>query len=144
MTLPFPLSDADAQQFVNVVGYDNLNGLPQWGGIINWAGRYVLVYPKYDGTFAFTDITAGIPDSGVPSGVIPVSSLIANTPVTQTSTFGVFLYSLPSNFYNVAKEDAKKLFGDLADAAKPLLPTISLTAIIVIGVLVMMYIPRRN
>lgn len=141
MSNPFPLSATDESAFVNDVGWEALGSLPDWGGIIVWRGRSVLVFPKTNGTYAFTDITDGIPAG---STTIPVSLLIENVPKTQTSTFGVFLYSLPQNFYAVAVEKAKTLASDAGEVIQPLIPGLGLTAIIVIGILIYLYAPRTR
>jgi hypothetical protein len=145
MSDPFPLSAADARQFVGDAGADALSGLPSWGGIIRWHNRYVLVFPKYDGSFALTDISGGVPDARVPGGMIPITAFVAAVPTQQSSYWETFLYSLPSNFYDVAIERAKQLAegteyvaGAVGTAAgaltKPLLENLTVP-LIVIGVL---------
>lgn len=139
---PFPLSIGDYQAFVSEVGIDTIYALPQWGGIFNWHGRYILAYVKPAGDFALTDITGGIPDSSVPGGMIPVDSLIRNMPATQTSSLGVFLYSIPANFLQVAKEDAIATAGAIGGAIVDSFP-VTLPILFVVGALLLLFYGPR-
>lgn len=139
---PFPLSTSDREAFMSSLNWGTLYSLPQWGGIFEWQNRYILVFPKPNGDYALTDVSGGIPDSSVPGGMIPIASVIKNIPKTQTSSLAVFFYSLPSNFMAVAKEDAIAVASGAGEILSPLLPAFSLTAIIVLGVLAFIYLPR--
>lgn len=138
--IPFPLSEADRQQFIPDVGISYLWALPSWGGIAQWHGRYILVYLRPDGVYALTDISGGIPDSGAPGGVIPVEAIIHNMPTTQTSSVGVFLYSLPANFI----ESAKEFLRGAHDVIAPVIPDLSLIALLGIIGLIVIYAPRPS
>jgi hypothetical protein len=142
MSNPFPLSKQDYADFVNDVGFYRLSTMPDWGTIFFWRNRYVLAFQKVDDTFALTDISGGIPTTRVASGVIPAEILVHNTPTTQTSTFGVFMFSLPSNFMDIAIEKAKAAAATGAEIIAPLVPALGITSLIIIGVLVFMYAPR--
>lgn len=142
MSNPFPLSASDQDAFINDVGVGTLYAMPDWGGIVVWRNRAILAYQKPNGDFALTDISGGIPDAGVPGGMIPATSLVKNMPTQQTSAFGVFVYSLPANFLQVAREDALATTTAIGETIQPLIPALSLTAILVVGVLIYMYAPR--
>ena len=140
---PFALSPSDANAFLNEVDtHGQLGRLPDWGGIVQWRGRFVLVFKKVDGSYALSDITGGIPDSSVPGGMIPVEALVANTPTTQIGQVEAFLYSLPSNFMDIAKERAIQIAQGAADIAEPLLPAFGIVAVLAIATLIFIYAPR--
>ncbi len=134
---PFPLSASDYSQFMNEVVFP-WTGIPSWGAIIQWRGRYVLVFVGADDVVHLTDISGGIPDSGVPGGVVPISSIIA-TSTRQDSLPGpvmAFIYAIPSNFMAVAKEDAIAVGGaigsGIVDSFPVTLPILAVGLIVVL------------
>jgi hypothetical protein len=114
---PFPLSGDDYNAFMYDLG-NTLQWLPSWGGIYQWRNRYILAYVKPDYSAALTDISGGIPDSSVRGGYIPASILVASVPRTETTALEAFFYSLPSNFYAVAKERMAQLSDIAIEAAQ--------------------------
>ncbi len=142
--MPFPLSDSDHAQFMSDIGWTALAELPQWGGIIEWNGRYILVYQRPDSGYSLTDISGGIPDAGVPGGMIPIQSFIRNISKTQISPLGAFLYSLPANFMQVAKENAIAAAQGVADIIEPLVPDLTILAVIAVAALIFIYAPRPH
>jgi hypothetical protein len=108
MNDPFPVSTSDVNKITEAIGANALYSIPQWGTIIDWYGRTILIFPKVDGTFAFTDISGGIPNINAPGGYIPAEFLKSNTPTVQTASWLVGMYSLPQNFLDVAIERFKQ------------------------------------
>lgn len=134
---PFPLSSSDADQLIGEIGASTLYSFPPWGGIVQWRGRYVLIFQKVDNSFAFSDITGGVPYG---STMIPASALVASTPKTYVSPMITFWSSLPENFMQVAKEK----LGGVIDAVTPSLPTTAVLFGVGLVVLLLFYGPKRR
>jgi hypothetical protein len=141
---PFPLSNDDRNQFINDVGFSALSSMPDWGSIFIWNNRVVLAFRDALGSYRLTDITMGIPNPNAPNGVLESSFLIANMPKTQTSSFGVFMYSLPQNFVDIAIEKAKAATQTIADIAQPLVFPTGIIVGIAVVVLYFVYGPHRR
>ncbi len=140
---PFPLSDADRNQLINDVGYSALSSMPDWGSIFVWNNRVVLAFRDALGNYRLTDITMGIPVASAPNGVLESSYLIASMPKTQTSSFGVFMYSLPQNFMDIAIEKAKAAAQTVGEIVQPLVLPTGLIVGIAVVVLYFVYGPHR-
>jgi hypothetical protein len=104
--MPFALSDADHLQFLTEVNPDSL-GLPQWGGIAQWHGRYILMFlmPNSDNilsdSWALSDISDGIPFGNT---TINVQTYLQNIPSSGPTYWGTFWGTLPANFMAQAAE----------------------------------------
>jgi hypothetical protein len=66
---------------------------PPWGGIVEWEGMFVLVYPLPNGEVALTDITDGIP---MGDRIIRVQDYLATVPTRETP--GARIYGLAEGF----------------------------------------------
>lgn len=96
------LSNTQYASFLQDVQPDSLN-LPQWGGIAQWSGLYVLMYKMTSGEWALSDITSGIPYGGT---VVPVADYVKQLPSYQPSWTETFIYAIPVNFMAAAAEYA--------------------------------------
>ena len=141
---PFPLSDDDRNQMINDVGFSALGSMPDWGSIFIWRNRVVLAFRDALGSYRLTDITMGIPVPSAPGGVLDASILLQDMPKTQTSSFGVFMYSLPQNFIDIAVEKAKALSQTVGDIVQPLVLPIGTIIGVAVVVLYFVYGPHRK
>lgn len=99
------LSNPEYAAFLQEVDLNTM-GLPQWGGIVEWGGQFVMVYHAPAGDWQLTDVTDGIPSG---AGVVPIRDVVSTVPRNATSSWNVFWYSLPQNFLDVAGERAKQI-----------------------------------
>lgn len=149
--MPFPLSSADYDSFIQAVNPDVL-GLPDWGGIAQWNGRYVLMFKMPSGDWALSDVTGGIPYG---STTISIADYVKNVPSYQPNASDVFIYSLPANFMAVALEDAAAASAlatktvnwtaeQVADAIAPIANAVSLGPIAIgaLVILALIYLPK--
>ncbi len=142
---PFALSTADYNQFINEVG-GSIGNLPAWGAIVQWRGRYILVFWGADYTLHLTDISGGIPDSSAPGGMIPAASIVA-TSTSQDSLPGpvtAFIYSIPSNFMQVAREDAVSTAGVIGSGIVDSFPVTLPLLAVGLAVVLIMYGPKMK
>jgi hypothetical protein len=100
--LPLPLSYLDYVAFIADVKPDSLS-LPDWGGIAQWDGKYVLMFKMPSGEWALSDVTGGIPYGG---NTIDVATYLKQMPSYQPSWSEVFIYSLAPNFMQQAAQYA--------------------------------------
>jgi hypothetical protein len=156
--MPRRLSNIEWITFLNEVQPDHLS-LPDWGGIANWGGTYVLMFKMPSGEWALSDISDGIPYG---ASIVPVQDYLATVPSYQPSWTTTFIYSIPQNVAAVAlqyaagagslvtqtvnvtaDEIASILQKLLAGATSGLGPALWPVALIGVAVLVIMYGGKR-
>jgi hypothetical protein len=150
--MPRPLSNIEYATFLSDVQPDSL-GLPDWGGIAQWGGEYVLMFKMPSGEWALSDISDGIPSA---AGTIMPADYLRNVPVYQPSGLEVFIYSLPQNFMASALQTTAAAGAlasgvvtwtaeQVANAIKPILAAgipIGPIAVAALVLLALIYLPK--
>lgn len=127
--MPRALTNEEANSFLADIDVDGL-GLPPWGGVVEWRNMPVLVfYGQGAKRWFLTDIS-------------DYSGTLANYPKTYDPWIKVFVYSVPDNFMDIAKQRAAQVIEAGTEAAKAVIPTFT-TALIVIGLVALLLIMRE-
>lgn len=148
--MPTRVNDATWIAFQKDIDVSRLN-LPPWGGVVQWADRFYLVYIcQNDGTLCRKGEV-------MLSDVTDRADLIKNIPRAYDPNSGLWVYQFPAAFVATLAEQSKavlettgqiiKTVAETAGGAagaltKPLLDNLSLPLIVIGVVLALVYIPK--
>jgi hypothetical protein len=148
--MPYRLSDPAWLAFQNDININSLN-LPPWGGVVQWANSYILVY------ICQTDGTLCRKGEVMLSDVTDRQELLANVPRSYDATAGVWIYQVPAAFMATLYDEAKPVIegtgiviqkvseavGSAAGAiAKPLVEDLTIPIALAAVALVVVYTRR--
>lgn len=138
MSNPRPLSDQEYVAFLNEVRPQDLP-LPQWGAIVEWDGRYILVFQRPDLNFELTDISGGVPFG---DRMVSVADLLPTMDLQYTSDPGIDWWALPSSFNAIVQAVATSAGAAAGGILAPTLSALTVP-IIAIGIAALLiYVPR--
>jgi hypothetical protein len=138
MSNPRPLSDYEYGAFMNEVRPQDLP-LPQWGAIVEWDGRYVLVFQRPDLNFDLTDISGGVPYG---DRMVSIADLLPTMDLQYTSDPSIDWYALPASFNSLVQSIATSV-GTAAGGLLAPTFTVPLIAVGIAALLIYMPRPRR-